>query len=356
MGNGERIFMTTLEHDDLVFRFPSIEPDAKLSISFMRTLRIPDTDKTYNLPPSLGSFPLRHVEDYADNLPMCAVDRGGIVMPMWQAEAMWMYFDNDGPRWTDGRWREQQSGLPFAIKVGAGKINAVSGEAWASGLHRRPQDYAVSPIQPWLDGFAVEKGVIRQFVAMPLGQGYTVEEQLTHDARWGGLQISVTPLKKAVWQAIKVRHGFDEIREMRSSLEDCHSADQMGLGAGGRMHQKIYADKFALADWDWDATQRVFVTIIHAKDWKSVTGEPALHQPPTAEEYSQAGLPWFDYDLGDVTSLSGSAVLAEVKSVGELHIENTGANLPASADVLTEQPTNLASSIGGRQISSPSKW
>jgi hypothetical protein len=39
----------------------------------------------------------------------------------------------------------------------------------------------VSPEQPWLDGFAIEKGVIRQFVAIPLGNGYSVEEQVTGD-------------------------------------------------------------------------------------------------------------------------------------------------------------------------------
>ena len=80
--------MPTLEHDDLVFRFPSIEPDAQFSISFMRTLRIPDTEQIYSLPPGLGTFPLRHVEDYAENLPARTLDRGGVIMPMWQAEAM----------------------------------------------------------------------------------------------------------------------------------------------------------------------------------------------------------------------------------------------------------------------------
>ena len=44
---------------------------------------------------------------------------------------------------------------------------------------RDPQNYVVVPGQPWLDGYCVEKGIIRQFVAMPLGQGYSVEEQLT---------------------------------------------------------------------------------------------------------------------------------------------------------------------------------
>ena len=59
------------------------------------------------------------------------------------------------------------------------KINAVSGEAWTAELHSEPQDYVVVPGQPWLDGFSVGAGLIRQFVALPLGAGYSVEEQLT---------------------------------------------------------------------------------------------------------------------------------------------------------------------------------
>jgi hypothetical protein len=55
----------------------------------------------------------------------------------------------------------------------------VTGEPYRPGLHREPQDFAVIPEQPWLDGFCVSRGVIRQFVAMPLGAGYTAEEQIT---------------------------------------------------------------------------------------------------------------------------------------------------------------------------------
>ena len=67
----------------------------------------------------------------------------------------------------------------MAVKVAAGKVNAVTGEPWSDGLTERPQDYLVVPDQPWLDGFCVEKGLVRQFVATPLGEGYTAEEQLT---------------------------------------------------------------------------------------------------------------------------------------------------------------------------------
>ena len=51
-----------------------------------------------------------------------------------------------------------------------------------------PMDF---PKQPWLDGFAIERGKIRQFVAMPLGMGYTVEAQVTGKEDVGGIQIIV---------------------------------------------------------------------------------------------------------------------------------------------------------------------
>ena len=51
----------------------------------------------------------------------------------------------------------------------------------------------VVPEQPWLDGFNIGNGVIRQFVAMPLGMSYTVEGQLTREERFGGVQILVYP-------------------------------------------------------------------------------------------------------------------------------------------------------------------
>ena len=182
--------MITLESDRLTFRFPEVHPDAACSIDFQRTLRIPDDGSDYSLPPGLGSFPLRHVDDYADRLPAAWQRRGGVLLPMHQAEAMWLSFDCD-------------SDYPFAIKVATGKICAVTGDAWAERLNRDPQDYLVVPDQPWLDGYCVEKGVIRQFVAMPLGAGYTVEEQLTGAAEHGGLQIIAFPMKRERYEQMQ---------------------------------------------------------------------------------------------------------------------------------------------------------
>ena len=46
-----------------------------------------------------------------------------------------------------------------------------------------------------LTGINAGKGCIRQFVAMPLGKGYTIEEQVTGEANFGGMQIRVVPAK-----------------------------------------------------------------------------------------------------------------------------------------------------------------
>jgi hypothetical protein len=332
--------MPTLEHDRLVFRFPHVEDEASISIDFQRTLRIPDSDKTYPLPPGLGTFPIRHVEDYTDALPKHTASRGGVILPMWQAEATWLNFENDGP----GR----ELPFPVAIKIAAGKINAVTGEPWRGGLHRNPQDYVVSPEQTWLDGFAVEKGVIRQFVAMPLGEGYSAEEQMTGAAEWGGLQISVVPLKRKVWLRRKQEWERHET-ELPQIL--CFRADvpatpvEMGLAPGGRMSQTIHRDPFALEDWDVDAADRVFITLVHAKDWKTITGEAAPNEPPSAKDYSAAGLPWFEHYGKDQSSLSGGTSFAGLKSVGTAFKEKTGAKLPGSEDVLTGKPVRVGEGV-----------
>ena len=135
-----------------------------LTIAFQRTLRIPDDGRTYPLPAGLGAFPLRSLDDFPATAPASWLQRGGVVMPMDQSEALWISFS---------------ARYPCAVKIAAGKINTVSGEAWTAGLPSEPQDYVVVPGQPWLDGFSVGEGLIRQFVALPPGASITRSGSLT---------------------------------------------------------------------------------------------------------------------------------------------------------------------------------
>jgi len=292
--------MITLEEDSLVFRFPEVHEEAVCRLDLQRTLRIPDDGEDYPLPPGLGRFPLRHLDDFAGGLPETWHRRGGVIMPMHQAEAMWLHFG--------GSWRGLD--YPFAVKIATGKINAVTGEPWRPSLNRDPQDYVVVPKQPWLDGYCVEKGVIRQFVAMPLGEGYTVEEQLTGEAEHGGLQIVAYPMKRERYEALRMPVSEMMVDEFRS----VHRLD-MGLAAGGRMRQEVYDDPYGLDAWDQRHSSRCFVTIANSLQWAAIIGEAPPTEPPTAQQYNDAGLPWFEYYDADAKAVQGSVILAAVKSV-----------------------------------------
>ena len=312
--------MVTLEGNCLVFRFPDVHEEARLAVTFQRTLRIPDDDRQYPLPPGLGAFPLRHVDDYRRRLPKAWVERGGVLMPMHQAEAMWISF---GSRY------------PMAVMVATGKVNAITGSPLTRGLHRAPQDYLVTPDQPWLDGFCVEKGVIRQFVAMPLGEGYSVEEQLSRTAEHGGLQLIVRPLKAAAYRRLQ----RERVDISRRSIDDGIFACQadMGLAPGGRMRQEVYADTFKAADWSPKDLGRCFVTIVNTALWSPITGEAPPSVPPTAIDYTKAGLPWFEYYNPEAVALPGSDALAKVKSVKAMSESKGVSALPENHSVEIER-------------------
>ena len=189
MANGEVPPMIELHDDSLDFSFPEIHPQAKLTVTLQRTLRIPDDDRAWPLPPGSGTSRCGTWTTLETGFRKPRRQHGSMLLPMYQTEAMWLSFKSAGIPGHYASW-------PFALKIATGKRCAILGEAWRDSLGRNPQNYVVVPDQPWLDGYVVEKGFIRQFVAMPLGQGYSAEEQLTGEAVVGGLQIQVFPMRK----------------------------------------------------------------------------------------------------------------------------------------------------------------
>ena len=75
--NGEVMVELNARGDELIFRFPDVHPKAALKIEFQRTLRIPDDGKHYPLPPGLGHFPLRLVDDFLLTVPESWKKSGG---------------------------------------------------------------------------------------------------------------------------------------------------------------------------------------------------------------------------------------------------------------------------------------
>ncbi|HAG82100.1 MAG TPA: hypothetical protein DCL61_13265 [Cyanobacteria bacterium UBA12227] len=281
----------------------------RFSIEFQRTLRIPDDDKIYPLPPGLGRFPVYRVADYLGKVPDNWQQLNSFFIPMYQREALWLCFN--GADWK-----------PNAVKIGVGKINAISGEGWDEYLHDNPQDYVVCPNQPWLDGINVGEGFIRQFVAVSLGLGDTIEAQVTGVEEFGGIQILVYEPKLGIFpeQPPPMSDNYDDI--ILESVPMTQAVDsEMGLGAGGKMKQKIYPDEYGIETWDLENYGSIFVYIVNSEKYQEITG---LEPPPTlisAQTYTQYGFPWFslyDEEKGD---LPASARLAEVKTIQEREAE-----------------------------------
>lgn len=303
-----------------------------LTITFQRTLRLPEDGKTHSLPPGLGAFPLKKVDDYADKVPASWKEHGGVFLPMYQREAMWLSFS---------------ASKACAVKVACGKVNAVSGQPWNEEL-KKPrevagkdpeQDYMVCPSQPWLDGFNTGDGVIRQFVAMPLGMGYTVEGQVTGEEKHGGIQIKV--FEALPGKVPDVQTGGRYLLSADSSLESMEAASyslsaksatrsvsrglsgaEMGLAAGGKMKQKIYDDPYGFDVWDQSNTERVFIHIVNSDMWKEITGEAPPDSPVSAHTYTQYGYPWFEIYDEHKSAVQGSGTLSNVKPVSEKDAEH----------------------------------
>lgn len=293
------LFSEVLENNSSSF-------DTDLSISFCRTLRIPDDGKRYPLPASLGDFPIYDVSDYADKVPDEWNQRAGVFIPMYQREAMFIDFHNSED------WE------PKIVKIATGKINAITGEEWHQSILESEQDYVVVPPQVWLDGYKTGRNVVRQFVAMPLGEGYTVESQLSDQENFGGIQIIVFKPKEGLFSpppSLDSEPGILTEPGMSKSVLRMEPQFEMGLGAGGRIEQKIYEDKYGVETWDENHYGRVYIHIVNSLMFKQITGLEPPETPIDAETYQKYELPWFEVYDEPLVDVGASEKLYQVKPI-----------------------------------------
>jgi hypothetical protein len=276
----------------------------RFAVAFQRTLRIPDDGRAYPLPPGLGRFPIFKVADYLEHAPPLWRECGGAFIPMYQREALWLGF-HAAP------WK------PNAVRIAIGGVNAISGKPDDPALDADRQDYIVCPQQPWLDGIHTEHGRIRQFVAMPLGLGYTVEASMRGEEALGGIQITAYEPKPDSFPDEPPRQPDSG----PARLPMRKPAAAMGLGAGGTMKQKIYPDPYGIEVWDQDNYGRVFIHILNSEAFLAITGFEPPPTPIDAMTYTEYGLPWFDLldeKKGDVAPTDR---LGQVKTISARDVE-----------------------------------
>jgi hypothetical protein len=112
----------------------------------------------------------------------------------------------------------------------------------------------------------------------------------------------------------------------------------MGLAPGGLMRQDIYHDRYGIKAWDTSASSRCFVHIVNSTQYLHLTGSKPPMQPPTAKDYTKAGLPWFDYYDAELKALGGSKKLAWLDSVAAKIVKKGKKPLQDNEPV---EPTNV---------------
>ena len=263
-----------------------------------------DPDKTSNLPPSLGYFEIYKVADYKDNCPK-SWESEGYFLAMHDKEAMWLSFHSDEP---------------VALLVGAGGINAVTGEKL--GIDLVKDNYLVTPPQPWLDGWKGEDGAVFQFVTTEYkeGEGLTVGEQIMGDkCKTGGMGFAVhvakdrEALKEKVYPKQKWLLGVDEdstttdydcgesfafanTKTLSAPSRSSHwkaggqnvnrvACSEVGVGKGGKITQKVYTDPHGLEVWTEKPEATMAVYLIDGASFTQITGKPMPPLPKDVRDY-----------------------------------------------------------------------
>jgi hypothetical protein len=273
-----------------------IQVGERFAAAFQRTLRVPEDGRVYPLPPGLGRLPIHPVAALGGAVPDVLRQRGGFIVPLHRREALWIAF-------LAAAWK------PNAVQVGVGGVNAVSGGPWEDTLSSDPQNYVVCPDQPWLDGVNAGAGHIRQFVAVPFGSGRSIESQLRGGDETGGIQLRVYEPKPGRFP--------DRPPEGPADRTPRPARGFMGLGAGGKIAQRIHPDPYGIETWDPASAADVFVHLVGSDDFRALTGRPAPPSPISAETYAKHGLPWFEYydeaagDVPPAPELAGLAGTAD---------------------------------------------
>jgi hypothetical protein len=125
---------------------------------------------------------------------------------------------------------------------------------------------------------------------------------------------------------------------------------EMGLAPGGRMRQEIFTDRRAMEDWDQRHSGRCFVHIANSLAWRQITQADPPTAPRTAEEYTRAGLPWFELYDERQRAVDGSGILAGLRSVLQLGREKGEVPLPENTTTDPVRVIHLRQGLGENQV------
>lgn len=248
-----------------------------LSVKFQRAWRIPNDNESHALPMDLDQFPLRCVDDFAETATQQCLKNGGVVMPLAQSEAPWIWFS---------------SPYRFAIKIGVGDVDVLSSAPWGPELGRWPRNYLVIPDPSLEEGYEV----IRQLVNTPLHQSSELRRRGSDNVHFEAIQLQITPVRTESYYRdqraffpktiedffMKLIFGpmiskqLDEIksehdrRNQRWHLRDKPLQEPTWLTFDEATWSDIPLDPYDLADWDQTRAVRCCVHACNATAWQNI--------------------------------------------------------------------------------------
>lgn len=258
--------MIEVRSDDLILNFSNVHPDARFTISFKRTLRLPDNVNLPCVPPTWGQFQLASLDDYKGMIPSSWGEHGGIMLTMYQSDAMYLNF-------SGYRDKKRASPYPFVIKILSCDINRIIGQNNQSEIQSPPKDFLYYPIQSWLNGLHASDGQFKQFVAMRLHEENPI------------LQIQVFAMKSSCYERLYPQSNSDNA-DYYSTRWGASPADPREPAPPNESE----SDK-------WDTRNGIvcFVHIVNTVVWREITGHSPSHDPFTLQRYQQSSLEWRDF-------------------------------------------------------------
>jgi hypothetical protein len=214
-----------------------------------------------------------------------------------QSEALWT--------WLSSRYQ-------FAVKIGVGQMNVVSGAPWNSDLQRQPQNYVLVPNPPWEE----PDEVVRRYVAMPLDWSNSAREQPAIKMNGRAIQFQIVPMrakdyyrhenafllpptiKEFFMRLIFARITSEALAEIdrRHSHRDLDDPLEKAIAPmrDETSRQRSLEDPYELKEWDQAQTVRCFVHTCNSMIWGQITGTNPPHPLLTAKDYEEVGIPWLD--------------------------------------------------------------
>jgi hypothetical protein len=252
----------------------------RLTVKFQHPPRPPGDAKIYVFSTGLEELPLRPATDFPDAPPAPWLKQTDFLMPMDASDPFLIRFT---------------SNYPFAVKLAAGNLDAVTGESSLSGLQKEPRNYLV------VSGESTTRGVKERSFVLPLDVGCAVHEQFFADQKIGRIDLQICPLHVESYFREEVAHSIPPtLREyfawfvyapsVRARLgkmqlldeqqgNECLT-DESGAILLGRKFEDEFDPQYIeelvdlreVADWDQTETKSCSVHVCNPSVWRKITG------------------------------------------------------------------------------------